>query len=506
MAVSLSDFTKTFQYVTTKSGPVVPARTTTVDMMKGTLPPVDDQTKEKFDHRTYKNRNLEMKKNYLTLKDIGIKLMTEATSSTSSIPMRLNLNGMDMEQTSLNGTFACDGEMVTVNMKYPNKNDQISVDLTLNDGNSMLYQVSPESDQFKGNFAQSIRNTARNLILKDKNPSDMDEMLYGTSAIKMPGNNFNDTLGIANSDTNNITAYESVDWKLQKLLDVCNEAVAMFEADAAATQDFTASDFSAEGDTGATADPNSGMDNGMGAGAGTENPTNAGQVNGVSGGNGKGDIKVDFREFCLNGCPELGCSGLSQAAWDNMAHIVADGCADLTEHQTNGAKLSSKDWEQGFPGTKGMTPDELLDQFLAFEDYQTLDDTLPGEGLKKFAQAMEDGNIDITKFKTDLGKWFPEKYNTDGTAMQNVAKSVAAMTFPADDQTGVGQGLDMNGTTDFDGFGGFNDTEGMMDQANAMVGNDNTDPGIDMSEGGSSSEEPGKDKTDLGIESLDNLF
>jgi hypothetical protein len=34
----------------------------------------------------------------------------------------------------------------------------------------------------------------------------------------------------------------------------------------------------------------------------------------------------------------------------------------------------------------------------------------------------------------------------------------------------------------------------------------NNDFGVDMSENGSNSEEPGKDKTDLALGSLDNLF
>ena len=44
--VSLKDFSKAFEYTKTQSGPVVPARTTSVEMMKGTLGPVGDQTKE----------------------------------------------------------------------------------------------------------------------------------------------------------------------------------------------------------------------------------------------------------------------------------------------------------------------------------------------------------------------------------------------------------------------------------------------------------------------------
>lgn len=500
MAVSLSDFTKTFQYVTTKSGPVVPARTTTVDMMKGTLPPVGDQTKKKFDHRTYENKNLEMKKNYLSLRDIGVKVMTEATSSTSYSPMRLNLAGMDMDNTSLNGAFNCDGTPVTINLKYPNKNGNVSVELTLDGGATMLYEVSLDSDQFKGNFAQSIRESARNLIRQTNEPKDLDEMLYGVGAIPSMKDNFNDTLGIANSDTNNITAYESVDWKLQKLLNVCNEAV-MMEADddmggdagGDAGGDFGAADFAAPAEGGAPA----GGD--MGA------PQDAGDVNGVTDGNGKGDDMLEFREFCLPSDPDNG-SGLSQAAWDNMAQIVSDAINYINDNQAGGVKPSANEWYEGFPGVKNMIPEEILEQFLSFDDYKALDTTLPIDGLRQFAHALEGGKIDITKFKTDLGKWFPDVYNTDGTAMSDVAKETAAMTFPADDQTGVGQGLDMNSTMDFGGYDGFNDTEGMMDQANAMVGNGNTDPGIDMSEGGSDSEEPGKDKTDIAIDSLDNLF
>ena len=126
------------------------------------------------------------------------------------------------------------------------------------------------------------------------------------------------------------------------------------------------------------------------------------------------------------------------------------------------------------------------------------------KGLRQFAHALEGGKVDITKFKTDLGKWFPEVYNTDGTAMHDVAKETAAMTFPQDDNTGVGQGLDQNAPVDFGGIGEMGD---MMDNAQTMVGNDgNLDAGIDMSEDGSNAEDTGKDKTDLAIDSLDNLF
>lgn len=497
--ISLKDFTKAFEYTKTQSGPVKPARTTSVKMMKGTLGPVGDQTKQKWDHRTYENKSLLQKKNYLDLKDIGIKIMTEATSSTSYSPMRLNLSGMDMDKTSLNGSFNCDGVPVTINLRYPNTEGNISVELTLDDGNTTLYTVPLESDQFKGNFAQSIRQTARNLIKKvaDEERNDMMDS-FGT--VQVPGDNFNDTLGLSLGDTNNITRYESVDWKLHKLLGVCQQAEAQFEA-----EDFGADDFAAPAGGDAGGDMGGGA---MGGGArggmdGTEHPQDAGSVNGVNGGNGNGDQTMEFREFCLPSDPSNG-SGLSQAAWDNMAQIVSDAINYINDNQAGGVKPSATEWYEGFPGVKNMIPDEILEQFLSFDDYKALDTTLPVKGLQQFAHALEGGKVDITKFKTDLGKWFPEVYNTDGTAMHDVAKETAAMTFPQDDNTGVGQGLDQGAPVDFGGIGEMGD---MMDNAQSMVGNDgNLDAGIDMSEDGSHSEEAGKDKTELAVDSLDKLF
>jgi hypothetical protein len=492
--ISLKDFTKAFEYTKTQSGPVKPARTTSVKMMKGTLGPVGDQTKQNWDHRTYENKSLLQHKNYLSLKDIAVKIMAEATSSTSYSPMRLNLSGMDMDKTSINGEFVCDGKPVTMNLRYPNTKGNISVELALDDGNSTLYTVPLESDQFKGNFAQSIRQTARNLITKVSD-EERNDMINGVGVVRMPGDNFNDTLGLAAGDTNNITRYESVDWKLQKLLGVCQQAEAQFEA-----EDFGAEDFSANGggggDLGGGGNPGGGLD-------GTEHPQDAGSVNGVNGGNGNGDQTMEFREFCLPSDPSNG-SGLSQAAWDNMAQIVSDAINYINDNQAGGVKPSATEWYEGFPGVKNMIPDEILDQFLSFDDYKALDTTLPVKGLQQFAHALEGGKVDITKFKTDLGKWFPDVYNTDGTAMHDVAKETAAMTFPQDDNTGVGQGLDQSAPVDFGGIGEMGD---MMDNAQSIVGNDgNLDAGIDMSEDGSNSEEAGKDKTELAVDSLDNLF
>jgi hypothetical protein len=300
--------------------------------------------------------------------------------------------------------------------------------------------------------------------------------------------NFSDRLRVRTdfsfSNTNNITAYESVDWKLQKLLEMCNDSEARFEAEG----DFSAEEFAAPAGDGSNPPPP------PAGGDGAQQPQSAGDINGVSDGNGKGEDDMYFADYANQ--------VFTQAAWDSIAQLVSDEAAYITDNGSAGVKPSADEWYEGFPGFKYESADDLLEEFLAKEDYKALGDgKLPKEGLDKMAEALETGKVDVTKFKTDLGKWFPGVYNTDGTAMHDVAKEAASTVFPQDDRTGVGQGMDMNSNVDVGGYGEMGD---MMDQSQQMFGNN--DLGVDMSENGSSSEEPGKDKTDLALDSLDNLF
>lgn len=492
--VSLKDFRKTFEYTTTKSGPVTPARTASISMMKGTLGPVGDQTKEDFDHRTYENKSLLSHKNYLSMKDIGMKFLTEATSTTrQNTGIRINLDGIDFNETSMHGEFDCDGQHVDMNMKYPNPDGEITVELALKNDTNTFIDVSPESDQFRVNFSQFIFQQARNLIAQNAD-QQRNNNIYGGEVIKTPGNNFNDTLNLATNDPNSINTYESVDWRLHQLRNLC-EMCALNEAD-----DFGAADFAAGGNK-QDAGNGGGMTNPPPpAGDGTDAPQNAGQVNGVSDGNGKGEEKQEFAEYAEK--------AFSQAALDGLAQIVADGLSDMTENGSAGAKLSAKEWRDGFPGVDKMIASELVEQFLAFEEYKALgEQPLPVKGLQEMGKALEEGNIDVVKFNTNLGKWFPEVYNADGTAMHDTAKEAASTIFPADDQTGVGGGLAPDASVDLNNPGEMGD---MMDNAQSQFGTaakNVTNPGVDMNETGETHGGSGEqDKTDFSLGGLGNIF
>lgn len=496
--ISKKDLFGKLGYVSTQSGPVTPSRDKIIRTMKSGVKPVKDQTSDYWDTRKYDNDSLASRRNWLNLRDIGIKVMTESTVGTSYSPMRLNLSGIDMADSNLNGTFQCDGHMVTVNMRYPNANNAISVELTLDTGDTNLYEVPIDSDQFQGNFAQAIRMSARDLIKSVEEPEDFDEMMSGERAISGVGNDFNDVLGVANMEPSAMVATESVDWRLQRLLNICLEA--------GEGEDFGADDFSMGTDAAPAGD--GGMEMGdlgggdMGGGAA---PEDAGAVNGNPEGNGNGDETLEFREFVLPSDPSHG-SGLTEAAWDNIAAITANALSRVTSKQYSGVKPDENEWYDGFPGTKFSSHDDLLEQFLSFDEYKALDTALPLDGLKQMAHYLE-GKLDINKFKTSLGRWFPDVYNTNGTAMHDIAKDVAGMSLPGDNT-----GLDMNSPVDMSGdfgggdFGGgdlgggdmmFDDTEGMMDMANDMAGG-----GIDASEG---QDENGLDDTDIAVDALGQL-
>ena len=127
---------------------------------------------------------------------------------------------------------------------------------------------------------------------------------------------------------------------------------------------------------------------------------------------------------------------------------------------------------------------------------------------KTFMAAFsEDVPVDVVKFKTNLGKWVPEVYNADGTAMHDTAKEAASTIFPADDQTGVGGGLSPDESVDLNNPG---ETGDMMDNAQSQFGKaaeNVTNPGVDMNETGETHGGSGEqDKTDFSLGGLGNIF
>lgn len=479
-------------YVKTQSGPVVPAKQELIDTIaKGTPKPVGDQTKAKWDHRKYDNDPLTLNKNYLNLKDLGIKVMTEsrlrALNEASDLTFHIDLPVMNQQVTS--GKMKCLGHDITIQLMAPNDEGEITISLEdQNTGKSSLRNLSPESDELKGRLDLVIKRMAMDLVKNGDRADDYDQMMGGVgAAMGFVGNdNFGDVnfdnLNVAEMGPSALVKNESVDWQLEALRGLCNKAV--MEAD-----DFGAEDFAAPAEGGdAPVDP---------AADAVAAPQDAGDVNANDGGTADGAPEtMEFVKFCDPGVGDDG-AGLSQKAVDTLNKIIADAYTKGLKDDSSGVQPDEDEIYNGWAGTMAQPREVAVPTFLKFKKYAALgDQPLPKDGLVKMAQALEDG-IDPKTFDQRLGTWFPGVYNEDGTSINDVDAQAAAMRLPGDDPTGTGVGFDPNAPIG-DPNGGMGGTADMMGLADDMFG----EPGTEMKEGEG---DDGLDNVDFGLGALENI-
>jgi len=478
--------------VKTQSGPVVPAKKELIDIItKGTPKPVGDQTKAKWDHRTYDNDPLTLNKNYTNLKSLGIKIMTEsrahALNEASDMTFHIDLPVMNQQVSS--GKFKCLGHDITLQLMAPNDEGDVTICLEDNNtGKSTLRKLSPDADELKGRLDLIIKRMAADLVRNGDTAEDFDQMMGGVGAATgFVGNdnfgNFND-LNVAEMEPSTLVKNESVDWQLEALRGICNKVV--LEAD-----DFNAADFAAPDDsmnaTPETQDP----------AAANAIPQEAGDVNSNAGGTADGaEETMEFTKFCDPGVGDEG-AGLSQKAVDSLNKIIAAAYTKSMQDDSSGVKPDEDEIYNGWAGTTAQPRSVAVPTFLKFKQYAALgDQPLPKDGLVKMAKALEDG-IDYKTFNQRLSQWFPEVYNEDGTSINDVDAQAAAMRLPGDDPTGTGVGFDPNAPIG-DPNGGMGGTADMMGLADNMFG----EPGTEMHEGET---DDGLDNVDFDLAALENI-
>lgn len=478
-------------YVKTQSGPVVPAKQELIDTItKGAPKPVGDQTKAKWDHRKYDNDPLTLNKNYLNLKDIGVKIMTEsrlhALNEASDLTFHIDLPVMNQQVTS--GKMKCMGHDITIQLMAPNDEGEVTISLEDNNtGKSTLRNLSPDSDELKGRLDLIIKRMAMDLVKNGDRADSYDQMMGGMGAVTgfVGNDNFGDVdpekLKTAEMEPSTLVKNESVDWQLESLRGLCDKAV--MEAD-----DFGAEDFAAPEEDAAPAPENDPT---------TEMPMDAGDVNANSGGTADGaEETIEFVKFCDPGVGDEG-AGLSQKAVDSLNRIIAAAYTKGLQDDSSGVQPDEDEIYNGWAGTMAQPREIAVPTFLKFKQYAALgDQPLPKDGLVKMAKALEDG-IDYKTFNQRLGTWFPTVYNEDGTSINDVDAQAAAMRLPGDDPTGTGVGFDPNAPIG-DPNGGMGGTADMMGLADDMFG----EPGTEMKEGEG---DDGLDNVDFDLAALDNI-
>lgn len=476
--------------VKTQSGPVVPAKKELIDTITKKVPkPVGDQTKAKWDHRKYDNDPLTLNKNYLTLKDIGIKIMTEsrlhALNEANNMTCKIDLPVMDQQVTT--GKMQCLGHDIKLQLMAPNDEGEVSIILDdANTGKTRQTTLPADSDELRGRLDLTIKRMALDLVRNGDTASNLDQMTSGAGSVTgFNGNdNFNDVnfddLNTAEMGPSALVRQESVDWQLNALLGMCNKIA--LEADG----DFGEADFAAPAD-------NTKPDDATAAGG----MQNAGDVNANPGGTSEGaEEKMEFTKFCDPGVGDEG-AGLSQKAVDTLNKIIANAYTKGLQDDSSGVQPDEDEIANGWAGTLAQPREVAVPTFLKFTKYAALgDQPLPKDGLVKMAKALEDG-IDPKTFDQRLGTWFPTVYSEDGTSLTDVDAQTAAMRMPGDDPTGVGVGFDPNAPIG-DPNGGKGGTADMMDTANQMFG----EPGTEMKEGEA---DDGYDNVDFDLAALDNI-
>ena len=480
--------------VKTQSGPVVPAKQDLIDIMsKGAPKPVGDQTKAKWDHRKYDNDPLTMNKNYLNLKDLGIKIMTEsrlhALNEASDMTFHIDLPIMNQQTTS--GKMKCLGHDIALMLMAPNDEGDVSIRLEdKQTGKTTQRNLSADSDELKGRLDLVIKRMAMDLVKNGDTAENFDQMMGGMGAATGFAGNDNfgtfDDLNVAEMAPSTLVRNESVDWQLEALRGLCDKAV--MEADDFNSVDFAAPEDGAAPDAGAAPD----MDP---AAAGA--PQDAGDVNANAGGTAEGaPDTMEFIKFCDPGVGDEG-AGLSQKAVDTLNKIIAEADTKAIENDSSGVKPDADEIFNGWAGTKALPRNIAVPTLLKFKQYAALgDQPLPKDGLVKMAEALENG-IDYKTFNQSLGQWFPEVYNEDGTSINDVDAQAAAMRLPGDDPTGVGVGFDPNAPIG-DPQGGMGGTADMMGLADDMFG----EPGTEMHEGEG---DEGLDNVDFDLAALENI-
>lgn len=476
--------------VKTQSGPVVPAKKELIDTITKKVPkPVGDQTNAKWDHRKYDNDPLTLNKNYLTLKDIGIKIMTEsrlhALNEANNMTCKIDLPVMDQQVTT--GKMQCLGHDIKLQLMAPNDEGEVSIILDdANTGKTRQTTLPADSDELRGRLDLTIKRMALDLVRNGDTASNLDQMTSGAGSVTgFNGNdNFNDVnfddLNTAEMGPSALVRQESVDWQLNALLGMCNKIA--LEADG----DFGEADFAAPADNSKPADAT--------AAGGMQN---AGDVNANPGGTSEGaEEKMEFTKFCDPGVGDEG-AGLSQKAVDTLNKIIASAYTKGLQDDSSGVQPDEDEIANGWAGTLAQPREVAVPTFLKFTKYAALgDQPLPKDGLVKMAKALEDG-IDPKTFDQRLGTWFPTVYSEDGTSLTDVDAQTAAMRMPGDDPTGVGVGFDPNAPIG-DPNGGKGGTADMMDTANQMFG----EPGTEMKEGEA---DDGYDNVDFDLAALDNI-
>lgn len=462
---------KQMQVVSTKSGPVEPARGKVINMMtKQILKGVaGDQTKDQFDNRKYElNDDLLTHKHYLTADAIAKKAVTEMVSTPASQGgIRMDIRNINAAKEHSKFVMNRRGRDVNVEVFYPNQKQNITLSINIPDLQESkearkVFEISPDSYSFKKGFGETIIKTIDMMANKAEQDLNTSNFLTGEGALNPISTDVSDleTSLLAPS----AMVQESVDWRLASLKGICDKIV--MEAD----EEFSEADFNADGGAGDAPVPGGDMAGSFNDGMDGDGTVDPAAVNG----DGEASDDMDsFRNFA-----EQHFETLQGGIFDKLATIVADCEYRAIKDSSSGIKPSRSDVENGYKGVKNETPSAILNAFLEF--FPELDTELPVKQLNELAEYLANNFDSVNEFKLKLADIFPDLYDKSGNPVNAVADDITKVGFGDDfDSTGSGlnnpdEQLDLSGVMNDNPMGGGNDFNDFLDNANAFGGAEDT--------------------------------
>lgn len=170
-----------FSYVTTQSGPVVPAKEKSIETFGNIIANMQGKYRKGDSTANWsdlaKKFNSGVKSNYITIKDVLKKALNEAvTSSRGQSLFRLDLGNVVMDSAHAKFLIDRKNRKVVTELLYPNDNGNITIRFNVDNIAMKMYEVSLDSEYYLDNFGKTILMCCDDCIKEVDNMAEEDDL------------------------------------------------------------------------------------------------------------------------------------------------------------------------------------------------------------------------------------------------------------------------------------------------------------------------------------------
>lgn len=170
-----------FSYVTTQSGPVVPAKEKSIETFGNIIANMQGKYRKGDSTANWsdlaKKFNSGVKSNYITIKDVLKKALNEAvTSSRGQSLFRLDLGNVVMDSAHAKFLIDRKNRKVVTELLYPNDNGNITIRFNVDNMAMKMYEVSLDSEYYLDNFGKTILMCCDDCIEEVENMAEEDDL------------------------------------------------------------------------------------------------------------------------------------------------------------------------------------------------------------------------------------------------------------------------------------------------------------------------------------------